>query len=78
MTASENSPSDATRFLNNWMSEHVGTGSQLSDVTDLAAALASAGLIAGFDRAALEAAAGRPLEDAVKAAIKLAIEEGLL
>ena len=78
MPASELSPLGATRFLDDWMAEHIGTGSQLSDKTELAASLVPAREHAGLDRAALEAAAGRQLEDAVEAVIKRAIEEGLL
>jgi len=60
------------------MSQHIGTGSQLSDAPVLAESLVADGEQVGIDEEALERAAGKRLRDAIEAAIKRAIEEGLL
>lgn len=69
------SPGD---FLRSWISQHIGTGSQLSDVRTLAESLTADGRQVGIDEESLEQAAGKPLREAIEAAIKRAIEEGLL
>jgi hypothetical protein len=78
MTASGSAPDEAGKFLRWWMSQHIGTGSQLSDAPVLAESLVADGEQVGIDEEALERAAGKRLRDAIEAAIKRAIEEGLL
>ena len=78
MTTSGSAPVEAGEFLRWWISQHIGTGSQLSDAPTLAESLAADGEQVGIDEEALERAAGKPLRDAIEAAIKRAIEEGLL
>jgi len=65
-------------FLRWWISQHIGTGSQLSNARMLAESLTADGGQVGIDEETLEQAAGKPLREAIEAAIKRAIEEGLL
>jgi hypothetical protein len=78
MTTSGSAPIDAGEFVRWWISQHIGTGSQLSDASTLAKSLAADGEQMGIDEEVLEQAAGKPLREAIEAAIKRAIEEGLL
>lgn len=78
MSTSNSPPIEPDEFLRWWISQHIGTGSQITDAPAFAAAMAEEASQVGIDEEELEKVAGRPLAKAVEAAIKRAIEEGLL
>ena len=67
----------AHEFLERWRADYINSGTQQSDVDALVETLVSDASGEGFDRNALETAAGRPLEDYMTAAIRTAISEEL-
>jgi hypothetical protein len=67
----------ADQFLERWIMRHIDSGTQDADVGRLAHQLGSDGAKEGIYPSALERAAGRSLEDHLKAAIREAIEEEL-
>lgn len=71
-------PIEPAEFLRWWIFQHIGIGSQLADAAMLAQSLAEDASQVGIEEAALETAAGRPIAKLIEAAIKKAIEEGLL